>query len=155
MAPNSTDTGERLTPLAALLNAVTTSTMQRSLGTYLAVARIPGPEWKSFDDIADDLTAMISGVRTLNRVSIRKFAESYGIPDTRYVEGRSMPRPVTVDAVSAYIDELRAAGRPGVDLDTVDREADAAVNPVLASALANSAEGNVTDGGDFTDTAKI
>jgi hypothetical protein len=150
MAPN-TKPGVRLTPLAALLDTVIRNTLDRSLGTYLAAARIPGTDWKSFDDIADDLTAMIAGTRTLNRVSIRTFAENYGIPDTRYVEGRSMPRPVSDDAIAAYLEALTNADRPGVDIDVVTREAlDSRTRDRLVEALKDSAEGNTADLGDFT-----
>jgi hypothetical protein len=122
VAPNTTSTGVRLTPLAALIDTTIRTAMNRDLGTYLAAARTPGTGWKSFDDIAADLTAMLAGTRTLNRVSVKTFADSYGIPDTRYVEGRSMPRPVSDEAVEKYLQTLSSKG-VGINLDVVRWEA--------------------------------
>ncbi len=136
MAPTDTTQPVRMTPLAALLNTLTTAIKGQSLGTYLAIARIPGPAWKSYDALANELTGLLNGVRTMNRVSVKTMSDGYGIPDTRYVEGRSMPRPVTPEAVTKYLKLLRDAARPGVDYDRVAAEVAVAAHPADTDAPA-------------------
>lgn len=148
----------RLTPLAALLDTYTRLSQDKSLGTYLALARTPGTGWKSFDDIADDLTAMVTTsvlTRPLNRVTIRTFAAAFGIPDTRYVDGRSMPRPVADTAINAYVAALTERDHPDVDREAVLRSATEGQDRDrrLAQALKDSADGNTADLGDFTQYA--
>lgn len=105
----------QMTPLAALIDNITRATIDQDLGTYLAIARIPGPDWKSYDDIAADLTAMATTSRLprpLNRVTIKTFATAiYGLPhdaQSRYVGGKSLPCAVSADVVDAYVSALDA-----------------------------------------------
>lgn len=114
MAPNST---VRMTPLAALLDAVLRAQRDVGLPTYLALARAPGASWMTFDEIVADLTALTG--RKLNRVSLKTYAEKdFGIPDTRYitVDGRevSMPKPVGVEIAENYLRALDYTGN-GID----------------------------------------
>jgi len=100
----------RLTPLAALLHANLRADTGQTLPTYLAVARTPGPNWKSYDEIAEALQPYAAG-RTLNRVSLKTFTESiFNIPATRYVtvgdKPVAMPKQVGEDAVERYINAL-------------------------------------------------
>jgi len=68
-----TNVAVRLTPLAALIDTYVEARLSVGLGTYLAIARLPGAGWKSYDEIAEDLTAIVAGkARTLNRVTDRK-----------------------------------------------------------------------------------
>lgn len=113
--------GVRLTPLAALLDAMLRNDRGIGLGTYLAIARTPGTDWLDFDTIANDLTPYAGG-RTLNRVTIETFTHgTFAIPNTRYIEGRSMPRPVSRKAVRAYVKALDP--NVGLDLDRVRQAA--------------------------------
>lgn len=120
MAPTTNiPDGVRLTPLAALLDVGLRTHRNIGLGTYLASCRAPGADWVDFDTIAIDLTPFAGG-RRLNRVTIESFAhDTFRIPNTRYAEGRSMPRRVSVDAVSEYLDALDP--NVGIDIDRVRR----------------------------------
>lgn len=108
MAPTAT---RQPTPLAAFLDSKT----PHGLATFIAVHRMPGPAWKSFQEIADELTA-ISGY-PVNRVSVKTFADdTYAIPDTRYTDGHKQPRPVSADVMEGYI---RALDPARVDVEYV------------------------------------
>lgn len=102
----------RLTPLAALLHAELRNATGRGLADTLAIARTPGKDWKTYDEIADMLTPYANG-RTLNRVSLKTFAEAvFGLPNTRYVnvDGKAvaMPKAVDQDVTDRYLAALDA-----------------------------------------------
>lgn len=120
MAPTATPRyGVRLTPLATLLDAMLRNDRGIGLGTHLAIVRAPGVDWLDFDTIARDLTPYAGG-RTLNRVTIETFTHAtFGIPNTRYVEGRTMPRQVGEDARESYLDALNP--NTGIDVDRARR----------------------------------
>lgn len=142
-------TAVRMTALAQLIDVQVMSELGMSLPTYLALKRAPGLGWKTYDEIAADLSAIAD--RPLNRVSLKSFAEdTFGIPDTRYatVDGRNvnMPRAVGMDIVEQY---LRDLSPETIDVALVRAQA----SGELGRALDNSAAGNVTDLGDFTQYA--
>jgi hypothetical protein len=115
MAP--TTTGVRLTPLATLIDKALRNRTFRpeiGLGTYLAIGRTPGPDWMTFDQLADTLGEI--GSWPMNRVSLLNWARDvFEIPDTRLVDGRKMPREATADQLNAYLS--------GLNPDIIDVEA--------------------------------
>jgi hypothetical protein len=118
MAPTSTPI--RLTPLAALIDSGLRLYKNRGLGETLAILRAPSRIWMNYDSIAAQLEPY-AGNRTLNRVSIKTFAEDvFGIPNTRYVvsDGKTvaMPKAVGEDVVEAY---LTALDPNRIDVDAV------------------------------------
>jgi hypothetical protein len=162
MATAPTPTAVRLTPLAALLDtSLRNGKDGRNLATTLAIMRMPSATWCTYETIAALLETHAGG-RTLNRVSIKTYAEGvFGIPNTRYVRvgGKpvNMPRAVDRDTVERYLSALDARF---IDVDAVRAEADreraeqerrkAEIADQLASAVENSAAGNTADLGDFT-----
>lgn len=102
-------TAPRMTPLARLLDTITAP--DGGLANYLAVRRIPGRTWQSFDEIAEDLTDRLG--HPVNRVSVKTFADGFGIPNTRYVAKRAMPGPVTAEQIAEYADTV-APFAPGI-----------------------------------------
>lgn len=102
-------TAVRMTPLARLLDTVLRNAEGVNLPTYLAKHRAPGPDWQTYDQLAERLTTLSH--HQVNRVTLKTFTESlFGIPDTRYVESggkrTAMPRAVDTDAVNRYIAHL-------------------------------------------------
>lgn len=131
--------GARMTPLASLLDTIVQAAQGHSLPTYLAMHRAPGTDWKTYDQIAEDLTALTG--RDLNRVTIKTFTETmFGIPDTRYVDtyGRrtAMPRPADADTIAAYINVL---DRTYIDTDLVVEYAGAGLARHLAAVAETAA----------------
>lgn len=98
-------TTNRMTPLARFLDSKVQD--KGGLATFLAVHRIPGPGWKSFDEIADELTRITE--TDVNRVSVKTFSDGFGIPDTRYTGGRKQPTVTAPDLVAAYVQSLDTA----------------------------------------------
>jgi hypothetical protein len=105
MAPTTTP---RMTPLAQLVDAKLRAE-GGDLATHLAIARTPGPGWKSYDEIADYF-ALKTG-RPFNRVTAKSFAETFSMNlDTRYVTDggrrKAMPGVVSADVVASYFSGL-------------------------------------------------
>lgn len=105
-----TSNAVRLTPLASLIDHALGGRGGTGLGTYLALSRMPGAKWKTYDEIAEHLSDLID--RRLNRVSIQTFAEvMFGLPSTRYVEvdGRNidMPEAVGAEQICPYLEYVR------------------------------------------------
>jgi hypothetical protein len=123
----------RMTPLAALLDAGLRADKGYGLGTALAIARTPGPKWLSYEQIAELLAPYAAG-RTLNRVSIKTFAEVlFKLPNTRYVlvDGKAvaMPKQVGSSAVAHYVAALDEASIDRLLVEALDIKARNDANP--------------------------
>lgn len=68
------------------------------LARFIAERRVPGRDWRSFEQIADEITD-VTGL-PLSGMGVQKWAERLGIPDSS--------REVTAAARDAY---LSAAGK--------------------------------------------
>jgi hypothetical protein len=68
------------------------------LATFIAERRIPGRDWRSYEEIADEIK-QVTGI-PVTRMGVQKWAERLGIPDSS--------REVTAATRDAY---LSAAGK--------------------------------------------
>jgi hypothetical protein len=74
---------------------------ETSLDQFIARRRQPGDQWASWDQVTIDLYRVIDQIVT--DVTLRRWAEKYGIPEGTLPEGG----PVTADEYAAAMQKAR------------------------------------------------
>jgi hypothetical protein len=58
------------------------------LDRFIATRRVPGDNWRRWDDIADEMTSQLGSIISVSRESVRQWAMELGIPEaTRKNDG--------------------------------------------------------------------